>query len=96
MSREDYEWRRETRLEGEIERLRAEVEALRDALRTVRPALREVLWCALCWNDHNFSYAQLYKHAEAAAKALGLYRMNGVDKANELMAHIDAALEEPK
>lgn len=72
-----------------------ELEAL---VRILAPATRDVMWCALVWNDHNFSERDLLDKASSAAKALG-YERRGlgscIDEVNELLARIDRALGSP-
>lgn len=65
-----------------------ELEAL---LRSIAPAVRDVLWCALVWNDHNFTHADLLKHAQSAAQSLGVSKF-GVEPMNRWLERIDAAL----
>ena len=76
----------------------AELEAI---IREFTPAARDILWCALCWNDHNFDYKALLDKANRAAAALGCPRIakdwwknepDGVEKVNAWMARIDRAM----
>lgn len=76
---------------GSVETAR-QLEECKDLLDTVYPALRDVLWCALCWNDHNFSYSDLLKKAQSAASALGFQRGDDLSRINEIMARVDKAL----
>jgi hypothetical protein len=78
--------------EADYDALRKDNERLRGLLRDCRAGMRDVLWCALVWNDHNFDYQDLLNHLEKAREAMGFDRMAGVDKANEFMARIEAAL----
>ena len=68
-----------------------ELEAI---LQRFAPAAFDILWCALVWNDHNFSHDAFFNKATRAAKALGFDRGlgRGVDQANEFMERIDRAL----
>lgn len=61
-------------------------------LREMAPAIRDILWCALVWNDHNFTYEDLREKAKRAAMALGIDRGNGVDWVNSWMDDVDAAI----
>jgi hypothetical protein len=61
-------------------------------LREIAPGLRDILWCALVWNDHNFTERDLLDKATRAAKSMGLDRYNGVDAVNHWMARVDKAL----
>jgi hypothetical protein len=63
-------------------------------LRKLAPAARDILWLAICWNDHNFGYDQFLAKADRAAKALGLKR-GDVDGANAFLERIDRALGDP-
>jgi hypothetical protein len=67
-----------------------ELEAL---LKEVAPAIRDVLWCALVWNDHNFTEADLHRKLELARQRLGYHsRGEGVERFNAWMQRVDAAL----
>lgn len=68
-----------------------ELEAI---LRDLVPATISILWCALVWNDHNFSYEALLTRAQKAAKALGYERAHGVDAVNAWMARVEKVLGE--
>jgi hypothetical protein len=64
-------------------------------VRRLMPATRDVMWCALVWNDHNFSESDLLDKAKQAAKALGYERTglrDAIKSANEFIAHVDAVL----
>lgn len=61
-------------------------------LSKLRPALREVLWCALVWNDHNYSEKDIRTKAALAAKALGFERADSRD-AELLLEHFDTLLK---
>jgi len=65
-------------------------------VRRLMPATRDVLWCALVWNDHNFSYEDFSKIATRAAKSLGYERgtlSSAVPVVNEFLAHVDSVLD---
>lgn len=69
-----------------------ELEAI---LKELTPAVRDVLWCALVWNDHNFSYDDLRDKAHRAAKALGYERGtlgSAIPAVNAWMERVDRAL----
>ncbi len=64
-------------------------------LRKLAPATIDVLWCALVWNDHNCSHADLYRRLNSAAKALGYERGADVEvEINPLIERINRALGE--
>ena len=63
----------------------------KELLREMSPAIRDILWCALVWNDHNFTYEDLLNHARAAAKSLGIKRGDGADWVNSWMEDVDEA-----
>jgi len=67
---------------------------LQAILEKFAPAAFDILWCALVWNDHNFSHDEFFKKAMRASKALGFDRGlgRGVEQANEFMERIDRAL----
>lgn len=67
---------------------------LEELVRQIAPAVRDVIWCALVWNDHNFTEADIREKAKRAAAALDLHRsgMGDVEAGNRWMARIDAAL----
>ena len=67
-------------------------EELAGLLEEIAPGVRDILWCALCWNDHNFGYDELREKATRAAASMGINRMNGVDAVNHWMARVDKAL----
>lgn len=69
-----------------------ELEAI---VRRLMPATRDVMWCALVWNDHNFSHDDLRDKAVQAAKALGYERRSlgdAVEAVNAFLAHVDGVL----
>ena len=69
-----------------------ELEAILAAL---VPAASDILWCALVWNDHNFSHQDLCNKAKRAGEALGFNRSvmeDGVEKVNEWLERVDKAL----
>lgn len=71
---------------------------LEKIVRQLALAARDVMWCALVWNDHNFTDEQIREHAKSAAKALGFDPEVGgiggqIDPVNEWMARIDAVLQ---
>lgn len=49
---------------------------------SLRAAVREVLWMALCYNDHNFQPGDLLEKAEKVARLL---KVQNVDDANQLL-----------
>lgn len=64
-------------------------------VRRLMPATRDVMWCALVWNDHNFSHSDLCDKAEKAAKVLGYERGtlgSAVESVNKFIEHVDAVL----
>jgi hypothetical protein len=63
-------------------------------LRDLVPGTINILWCALVWNDHNFTYQDLLARAQKAAKALGYERRNGVDAVNAWMERVEKVLGE--
>jgi hypothetical protein len=68
---------------------------LEKIVRRLMPATRDVIWCALVWNDHNFSVQDLLDKADRAAKALGYERRgpeDAVEAVNDLLAHVDSVL----
>lgn len=68
---------------------------LEDIVRKLAPAARDILWCALVWNDHNFTPEHLLEKSNRAAEALGFPRGtigNQVDRINTFLAHIDEVL----
>ena len=67
-----------------------ELEAI---VRKLMPALRDIAWCHLVWNDHNFTEADLFRHATRAGEALGFKRVDGVDSFNEFWSHVQDVLE---
>lgn len=70
-----------------------ELEAI---VRELVPAARDILWCALVWNDHNFSYDDLRDKALRAGRVLGFNRSameDGVGKVNEWLDRVDRALK---
>lgn len=56
------------------------------------PAMRDIAWCALVWNDHNFSVDDLLQRTKRAAKSLGFERHDGVEPFNEWWAQVDRVL----
>jgi hypothetical protein len=77
---------------AKITEQRARIAELEGLLREVCPGIRDILWCALGWNDHNFTERDLLDKATRAAKSMGLDRFNGVDAVNFWMARVDKAL----
>jgi hypothetical protein len=71
------------------------IRELEELLREISPGIRDILWCALVWNDHNFTERTLLDKATRAAKSMGLDRFNGVDAVNVWMARVDKALGSP-
>ena len=71
----------------------ARTQELESLLRDIAPGLRDILWCALVWNDHNFTERDLLDKATRAAKSMGIDRHNGVDAVNHWMARVDRALK---
>jgi len=69
-----------------------ELEAI---VRKLMPALRDIAWCHLVWNDHNFTQADLLRHAKDAGEALGFKRIDGVDSFNEFWGHVEQLLGSP-
>jgi hypothetical protein len=69
-----------------------ELEAI---VRKLLPAVNDIAWCALVWNDHNFTAEDLYRRAKMAGDAMGFKRHDGVDPYNEYIAHVLKVLEEP-
>lgn len=67
-----------------------ELEAI---VRKLMPALRDIAWCHLVWNDHNFTEADLFRHAKRAGEAMGFKRTDGVDSFNEFWSHVEQVLE---
>jgi hypothetical protein len=70
----------------------AELEAI---VRILMPAIHDVMWCALVWNDHNFTERDLLDKLDRAAKALGCPRHglgSGVDEYNVLLDRMQKAL----
>ncbi len=70
----------------------AELEAI---VRLLLPATHDIMWCALVWNDHNFSVRNLLDKCDSAAKALGCPRSalgSGVDEYNTLLERMQKAL----
>jgi hypothetical protein len=70
----------------------AELEAI---VRLLLPATHDIIWCALVWNDHNFSVRDLLDKCDNAAKALGCPRSSlgtGVDNYNALLERMQKAL----
>lgn len=63
-----------------------ELEAI---VRRLVPAARDILWCALVWNDHNFSYEEFSRKSDRAAAALGFPRRGLGDQ----VPHVNAWLE---
>jgi hypothetical protein len=78
--------------EARIREQDARIAELESLLREISPGLRDILWCALVWNDHNFTERTLLDKATRAAKSMGLDRFNGVDAVNVWMARVDKAL----
>lgn len=66
-----------------------ELEAI---VRKLMPALRNIAWCHLVWNDHNFTEADLFRHAIEAGEKLGFKRKDGVDSFNEFWEHVESVL----
>jgi hypothetical protein len=66
-----------------------ELEAI---VRKLMPALRDIAWCHLVWNDHNFSEADLLRHAKRAGEAMGFRRGDGVEAFNEFWTHVEQVL----
>lgn len=68
---------------------------LEEILRQLVPATRDILWCALVWNDHNFSEKDLRDKAARAARVLG-FPPGGlceqVDNVNAWLERVDNAL----
>ncbi len=73
-------------------RYETRIRELEELLREISPGIRDILWCALVWNDHNFTERTLLDKATRAAKSMGLDRFNGVDAVNVWMARVDKAL----
>lgn len=70
----------------------AELEAI---VRLLLPAVHNVMWCALVWNDHNFTVRDLLNKLDRAAKDLGCPRDGlgaGLDKYNDLFERMQKAL----
>jgi len=65
---------------------------LQGLLREISSGVRDILWCALVWNDHNFTERDLLDRVTRAAKSMGLDRYKGVDAVNHWMARVDKAL----
>ena len=65
---------------------------LEKILKDLMPAIRDILWCALVWNDHNFSEHDLRRVARRAAHTLGYDPHNGVERVNAWMERVDRAL----
>lgn len=68
---------------------------LEEIVQALVPAASDILWCALVWNDHNFSYEDLRNKALRAGKALGFNRSameDGVGKVNEWLERVDNVL----
>lgn len=61
-------------------------------VRRLMPALRDIAWCHLVWNDHNFTEADLFRHATEAGESLGFRRVDGVDSFNEFWADVERVL----
>ncbi len=68
------------------------IRELEQLLREISPGIRDILWCALVWNDHNFTERTLLDKATRAAKSMRLDRFNGVDAVNHWMTRVDKAL----
>jgi hypothetical protein len=68
------------------------IRELEGLLREISPGIRDILWCALVWNDHNFTEGDLFNKATRAAKSMGFDRFNGVDAVNLWMARVDKSL----
>jgi hypothetical protein len=79
-----------------------ELEAI---VRKLVPAWGDISWCALIWNDHNFTEDEFRKRAASAAKHLGLERSGrykigtyggthipAIDEANEFFEHVEKVL----
>ncbi len=69
-----------------------ELEAI---VRLLLPATHDIMWCALVWNDHNFTERDLLDKLDRAAKALGCRRGvlgSGVDEYNAMLDRIQKAL----
>jgi hypothetical protein len=62
-------------------------------LRDIAPALRDVLWCALVWNDHDYTYQDFLTKSERAAATLGMDKYNGVAAMNEWLRLVDEAMK---
>ena len=80
------------KIDPSIAALKTRVSELEGLLREVSPGLRDILWCALVWNDHNFTERDLLDKATRGAKSMGVDRHNGVDAVNSWMARVDKAL----
>lgn len=69
----------------------AQRDALEKALREIAPAARDILWCAVCWNDHNFGYVDLLAKAGRAAESFGIDRYD-FDAMNAWLERVDALI----
>ena len=69
---------------------------LEEIVRKLMPATRDVLWCALVWNDHNFTSKELLDKANRAALSLRYERGNAVEGMNEFLAQGDSVLKLPE
>lgn len=59
---------------------------------SLRLAVREILWMALCYNDHNFQPNDLLEKADKVAKLL---KVKSVDDANVLLERWENSADKP-
>jgi hypothetical protein len=78
--------------QGEMSMASKREQKLESIVRRLMPALRDIAWCHLVWNDHNFTEADLFRHAKAAGESLGFKRTDGVDSFNEFWADVESVL----